>query len=144
MLRGGCGSVVHIEWHAMSRTAEEKMSQLVSPVLVALLWGVTTPFLRQGSRGIRAVGCEGQSWWRKHLQEIRFLLRWQVQIHYLSPFLNASNCLLPYAVPGPLPTESGGFRPLHQGPRLASAVHCCASRQLAHVRLCFPGRSCDQ
>ena len=78
------------------------MSQFVSPVAVALLWGLTTPFLRDGSHGIREVGSEGQSWWRNHLQELKFLLRWQVQTRclLLCPSMPVIVCfLVQYLVP---------------------------------------------
>ncbi|XP_066431111.1 transmembrane protein 234 [Eleutherodactylus coqui] len=51
-------------------------------LLVAILWGVTNPFLRRGAEGVERVKVEGRVW--KLLYEAKFLL---CNYRYVIPFL---------------------------------------------------------
>ena len=46
-------------------------------VLVAGVWGLSTPLLRKGSQGVSSV-TSNQGFFVDTLKELKFLLRWQV------------------------------------------------------------------
>ena len=58
------------------------LSQKISFVAVALVWGITNPLLKKGSVGVENIRCHGRL--QQLISELIFLaLRW----HYVVPFL---------------------------------------------------------
>ncbi|XP_056412910.1 transmembrane protein 234 [Hyla sarda] len=65
---------------------------LLSLMLVAILWGVTNPFLRRGAEGVERVKVEGRV--RRLLYEAKFLIS---NYRYVVPFLlNQSGSVIFY------------------------------------------------
>ncbi|CAI8042589.1 Transmembrane protein 234 homolog [Geodia barretti] len=72
------------------------LSQTLSFLAVALVWGTTNPLLKKGSVGVEKIQCRGRL--RQLFAELAFLaLRWQ----YVVPFLvNQSGSVLYYVTIG--------------------------------------------
>ena len=72
------------------------LSQTISFLAVALVWGITNPLLKKGSVGVENIRCHGRL--QQLISELIFLaLRW----HYVVPFLiNQTGSVLYYVTIG--------------------------------------------